>query len=158
MAEPSSSPAGSLKGFKAIEHPAFEYIEVVERCRSYPALPPTELAANSCSGYVSRKFSLGNGDFHDHSDNFPTEYVFSVFKNLAAGRLDVTIWSPLLRHTLSLTEPYILGLKDLLQRYELLKKNLSTLGDPCLSQHPYENASELRLLVVDLLIDRKVFS
>ncbi|KAH9214678.1 hypothetical protein DL95DRAFT_446400 [Leptodontidium sp. 2 PMI_412] len=122
-----------------MEHPAFEYIEVVE-------------------SYVSRKFSLGNGVFHDHRDNVPTEYAFSVFKDLAAGRLDVTIWSPLLRHTLALTEPYVLGLQDLLQRYELLKKTLSTLGDPCLSQHPYENASELRLLVVDLLLDRKVFS
>jgi hypothetical protein len=83
---------------------------------------------------------------------------FFCFQRSRRWRLDVTIWSPLLQHTLALTEPYVLGLQDLLQRYELLKETLSTLGDPSLSQHPYENASELRLLVVDLLLDRKVFS
>lgn len=64
----------------------------------------------------------------------------------------------MLRHMLTFTNPYVLGLVEIVQQYPVLKANLSELEDPnspCLFA---ENASELRLLTEDFLLDRSLFS
>jgi hypothetical protein len=103
-------------------------------------------------------FSLGNGEFKHHSDDAPTTYPFSVSRDLTKGQLEITIWSPFLRHMLTFTSPYVLGFVEIVQQYPVLKANLSELEDPnspCLSA---ESASELRLLTEDFLLDQSMFS
>jgi hypothetical protein len=86
------------------------------------------------------------------------EYAFSVYKDIASRKLDVTIWSVFLRHVLALTDPYIINLPAIIQKYPLLKNALLGLDGPNSLHTSHENAKELRLLTEGLLLDRKIFN
>lgn len=130
----------SLAGSYPMEGPAFEVIEVFDDHRT------------------ERTFSFGHGDFQHYSDDAPTNYAFSVYKNLALGKLDVMIWSGFLRDTLALTENYEINLPSLLQQYTFLKQTLLGLAAPTSSSVSHENAKCLRLLTKHFLLDRKLFN
>jgi hypothetical protein len=113
---------------------------------------------NTSSCHVDRTFSFGNGEFHYHNDDTPMTYAFSVYKDIALGKLDVTIWSVFLRHALALTDPYIINLPALIQQYPFLRDILFGLDEPNSLCASHENAKELRLLIEGLLLDRKIFN
>jgi hypothetical protein len=86
------------------------------------------------------------------------KYAFSVYKDIALGKLDVTIWSVFLRHALALTDPYIINLLAIIQQYPFLKNALFRLDEPNSICASHENAKELKLLTEGLLLDRKIFN
>ncbi|OCL05137.1 hypothetical protein AOQ84DRAFT_102350 [Glonium stellatum] len=123
-----------------MEQPVFEFLEVVD------------------NDHVDHLFSFGNSEFQHYIDDAPIGYAFTIFKNVALRKLDVVIRSPFLQRTLQVAEPCVLSLVEIAQRYAFLKETLFALEGPNSLDFSYGNPKELRLLVQDFLLDRKVFS